>query len=243
MAGQHNRSAAHIAYWHGSKFSNIYPQLQPPPDLPRRLPEFMGSVAELLEEVAVTGLINVAALSAATAKEIYTDFMFSPPPPCIEAKQNKIDWHMAWPRVWSTGLQAAESDLLFRLLHNVLPVRARIARLDPNRSDGQCPHCPGQQETTDHLFVSCPRVADLWLGLFFNLLPTFREVSTNPELLRLAFGHCDREGDVVATLATYISLIWATRLNDQPPRWADFLTALWDRPPPYRPPWALKGPP
>ena len=165
-----------------------------------------------------------------------------PPPPCIESKQQNIDWTLAWPRVWAAGLQAAESDLLFRLLHNVLPVRARIARLDPNRSDGQCPHCPGQQETSDHLFVTCPRVADLWLGLFFNLLPTLSTVPTNSELLRLAFTPCGRDNDVVATLAVHVTLVWSTRLNDRPPLWTDLLAALRDRPPPFRPLWALRRP-
>ena len=149
---------------------------------------------------------------------------------------------MAWPRVWSSGLLAAESDLLFRLLHNLLPIRACIARLDPNRSNGHRPNCPGQQETTDHLFVSCPRVADLWLGLFFNLLPCFKEVPTNSELLRLAFSQCDTEGDVVATMVSYITLIWATRLNNKSPTWTDFLMAIRDRPPPYRPLWAVRRP-
>ncbi len=118
---------AHLAYWHGSAFSHLYPQLQPPLDLPQCLPNFMPSLAGLLEEVATMGVVGVAALPAATAKAIYSP-----------RKTAASNWAIAWPCVWSPGLLAAESDLLFCLLHNVLPVRARIPRLDRTRSDGHC---------------------------------------------------------------------------------------------------------
>ncbi len=41
----------------------------------------MMTVADLLEEVATTGLVDVAALTAVTAKAVYVDFMSSSPPP------------------------------------------------------------------------------------------------------------------------------------------------------------------
>ena len=242
MIGQEGRSAAHLAYWHGNNLSHLYPQLQPPQNLPRRIPGFMTTVADLLEEVATTGLVDVAALTAVTAKAVYADFMSSPPPPRIEAKSPNIDWPRAWPRVWYPGLLAAESDLMFRLLHNVLPVRARIARLDPNKCDGQCPHCPGQQETVDHFFITCTRIADLWLGLFFNTMPALPSIPSNAELLRVAFTPGGRDGDIAATVATYVKLVWSTRHQDRPPTWADFVAALRDRPQPFRPLWPLRPP-
>jgi len=199
-------------------------------------------VATLLEEVAITGVVDVANLSAVTAKAVYADFMATPPPPRVEDKWPDIAWPLAWPRVWTTGLLASESDLLFRLLHNVLPVRARMARLNPGRCDGQCPHCPGQLETADHLFMQCVRVTDLWLGLYFNIHHLFTPVPTNSELLRLAFPPCGRDIDVVATLATYVTLVWTTRHQDQPPTWQDLVTALRDRPSSFRPLWRLGRP-
>jgi len=242
LAGQGGNSTAHLAFWHGQDLHHLYPQLQPPQDLPRRLPSFMSSVATLLEEVAITGVVDVANLSAVTAKAVYADFMATPPPPRVEDKWPDIAWPLAWPRVWTTGLLASESDLLFRLLHNVLPVRARMARLNPGRCDGQCPHCPGQLETADHLFMQCVRVTDLWLGLYFNIHHLFTPVPTNSELLRLAFPPCGRDVDVVATLATYVTLVWTTRHQDQPPTWQDLVAALRDRPSSFRPLWRLGRP-
>ncbi len=126
MASQNDRAAAHMTFWQGEKLAHLYPQLQPPQDRPRRLLSFNRKVTDLLGEVAVTGMVDVAALSAVTAKEIYVDIISSPPPPRIESKQPDINWTQAWPRVWAAGLLAAKSDFLFRLLHNVLPVKARI---------------------------------------------------------------------------------------------------------------------
>ncbi len=179
-------------------------------------------------------MVDPASLMAATARGIYTDFMSTPHPPRIESKLQSVPWELAWPRVWHPGLQPSESDLLFRLLHNVLPVRARIGRLDPTRCDGTCPHCPGQQETLDHAFITCVRVSDLWLGLFFNALHALSTVPSNTDLLRLAFSPAERDADITATVATYISLIWSNRHRDLPPSWADFTAALRDRPPLFR---------
>ena len=201
----------------------------------------MTSVADLLEEVATTGVVDTANLTAVTAKAVYAEFMATPPPPRVEDKWPDIDWPLAWPRLWSSGLLATEADLYFRLLHNVLPTRVRMARLNPGRCDGQCPHCPGQPETTDHMFVTCIRVADLWLSLFFNLQHIFPTIPTNSELLRLAFAPCGRDQDVVATLASYVALVWATRAQDTPPSWPDLLATLRDRPS-YRPLWQLRPP-
>jgi len=242
MAGQGGRAAAHMAYWHGQNLGHLYPTLQPPPDMPRRLPGFMTSVADLLEEMATTGVVDTGHLLAVTARAVYADFMDTPPPPRIEAKLPDIEWPLAWPRLWSSGLQAAEADIMFRLLHNVLPVRARIARLDPGRCDGRCQHCPCHQETLDHLFVHCVRVADIWLQLFFRLHYIFDDIPTNPELLRLAFSPCGRDADVVATLASYVTLVWSTRLQDRPPEWPDLVVLLRDRPPPFRARWDLRPP-
>ncbi len=125
----------------------------------------------------------------------------------------------------------------------MLPVRARIGRLDPNRCDGMCPHCPGQQETLDHAFTTCIRVSDLWLGLFFNALHALPTVPSNADLLRLAFPPAERDSNIMTTVATYISLVWSTRHQDLPPSWADFTAALRDRPPPFRPLWPLRPPP
>jgi len=81
MAGQGGRAAAHMAYWHGQNLGHLYPTLQPPPDMPRRLPGFMTSVADLLEEMATTGVVDTGHLLAVTARAVYADFMDTPPPP------------------------------------------------------------------------------------------------------------------------------------------------------------------
>ena len=161
-----------------------------------------------------------------------------PLPPRVKDKWPDIDWPLAWPHLWSSGLLANEADLYFRLFHKVLPVRSRTARLNPGRCDG---HCPGQPETTDHLFITCIRVADLWLSLFFNIQHVFPAIPTNSKLLCLAFVPCGRDADVVATMASYVGLIWATRTQDIHPSRPDLLATLRDRPS-YRPLWQLRPP-
>ena len=89
----------------------------------------------------------------------------------------------------------------------------------------------GQQETIDPLFVSCPRVANIWLGVFFNLLAAFTMVPpTNQELLCMALTPSGCDNDVTATMASYVSLVWATYMSDWPPQSADLIFAPSDLP-------------
>jgi hypothetical protein len=76
-------------------------------------------------------------------------------------------------------------DKMFQLLHNVLPLRGRLATLGMV-ADGSCPHC-GALETPRHFFQQCPRIADLWDGLYARLVALVPGLPSDVELLMLAF--------------------------------------------------------
>jgi hypothetical protein len=59
-------------------------------------------------------------------------------------------------------------DKMFQLLHNVLPLRGHLASLGLVADGSSCPHC-GALETPQHFFQQCPRIADLWEGLYARL--------------------------------------------------------------------------
>ena len=82
-------------------------------------PPLLAALAPLLEELTAFGTVEVAHPAAVTAKGIYLAFTDTLPPPKVELKFPDYPWPLIWRRLWCCGLQ---------LVHNMLPVRARLGR-------------------------------------------------------------------------------------------------------------------
>jgi hypothetical protein len=79
-----------------------------------------------LEEIFASNTVSVSNPERATAVEIYTAFMDTPPPPKVEARL-PLQWDRVWRRLWGSGLPPHMVNPYFMLLHNILPLRARLA--------------------------------------------------------------------------------------------------------------------
>ena len=106
----------------------------------------------------------------ASASTIYKDFNATPPPPKAVLRRPELPLEVIWGRIWRPRFMMEEADLAFRLLHNILPVRGRLARFGVGPG-AHCPRCPGVTEDTAHAFIRCPRVGQVWEELVGRLLP------------------------------------------------------------------------
>jgi hypothetical protein len=142
----------------------------------------------------------------------------------VEAK-----WPLDWPSPGG-GCGALGSpplvDKFFRLLHNILPLRGRLASFGA-AADGACPHC-WEPEEVEHFFQRCQRVADLWDGLYVRLLSLVPGFPSDRDLLWLAFPPCPlgTERLVVAHLGLLVAEIWETRSFLRPPSRAELAAAF-----------------
>jgi hypothetical protein len=188
----------------------------------------------LLEELSANGLLAHDSLREVTAKGLYESFTETPPPPRVEAKLPHLDWPLIWSRLHSSSLTLQERDFMFRLLHNILPVPERMARINPGAS-GLCPRCPDSTASVLHTFTECVHTSDIWLSLFFNIHHFFPVIPTNQELLLLSFQRTPRDTDITASIVTFAMLVWVNRSRDDPVTWAELKQELHKRPAPYRP--------
>jgi len=99
-----------------------------------------------------------------------------------------------------------------------------------------CPHCPGVEESLQHVFIACPRVSALWQQLVARLLP-YIGPQEDDDLLFLAWPPTPRDPDLVAILAAYIAIVWAAREARQPATFQALTEVLRARPPPFLPLW------
>jgi hypothetical protein len=143
----------------------------------------------------------------------------------VEAKW-PLDWAVVWRRLWGSGLPPPLVDKLFRMLHNILPLKGRLASIGATADDA-CAHC-GELEVVENFFQSCQRVADLWDGLYVRLLSLVLGFPSDGELLRLAFPSCSSvvERLVVAHLGVLVAEVWEARSFLRPPSCAELAAAF-----------------
>jgi hypothetical protein len=189
----------------------------------------------VIEELLTFGTVQPGAPSVTTAASIYIAFMETPPPPKITLKSPDSPWDLTWRRLWLPHLSKEESDLLFRIVHGILPVKARLSRFGIQQG-AHCPHCQGVPETISHLFTSCSRSAPAWQQLVSKVLPLVGPVADD-DLLYLMWPPSPHDADLTAAIATYTSFLWATRNATRLLDFADVLVAVRLRPAALTVPW------
>jgi zinc-binding in reverse transcriptase len=164
-------------------------------------------VVKALEEVYLDQL------GAVTAKQIYAAMTETLPPPKVEAKRPELGWRRIWQNLHTVGLPLLAADIMFCMLHNVLPLQARQHRLGVADS-AACRRCDATVEDSVHFFTRCPRVADAWA----SLATADGQVLGGPlPDLHLLFLHLPAAPPLLAVIlavVVYVELAWATR--DEP---------------------------
>lgn len=73
-----------------------------------------------------------------------------------------------WKKFWKIGIQPKIKTFIWRLLHNVIPVRDSLQKRCIS-----CPlFCPNyliKEESINHLFIECEKTKKIWFGYKFTL--------------------------------------------------------------------------
>jgi hypothetical protein len=102
---------------------------------------------DLFIEAHANEVIDIENLNK-VPKDVYKDFTSSIPPP----KYENMPWNDIWDRVNRPVLKFHVRDVMFLLIHNKLPTRERLFRLNQCRDD-QC-DLGDVLENIEHLFTS-----------------------------------------------------------------------------------------
>ncbi len=73
---------------------------------------------------------------------------------------SQLSARSVWQSVWRKDRDRKVNDFMWLLLHNALPLGSLLKRW--SKADTSCLHCPNSDETTLHLFLSCPLTFALW---------------------------------------------------------------------------------
>ena len=154
-------------------------------------------------------IINPERLNAIPCKEIYADFTSSFPPPKIIYKYEDLPWNEIWARLNLPVLVSEVRDLMFMLIHNILPTRDRLARLG-RRQDAVCSAEDGN-ESAEHLFTACTKTQVAWAWArrkIIHLMPVSNIYPSDFELIHLALEPNTMEKEIVWLIAHYCWYVW-----------------------------------
>lgn len=82
----------------------------------------------------------------------------SNPGPSTSSQNNNI-----WKKLWALHTIPRHKMIVWRILHNTLPVRTELNKRGVN-CPPLCPRCYSNLETTNHIFMSCERTQRVWFG-------------------------------------------------------------------------------
>ena len=132
LKNKDHNSRKHINFWIGTLLQDWWPDLGTHPA--QNIPPHFRHLYNLLQEAINREVVDVNKLEYVTAKEIYKDYTTTFPTPKIMYKYD-LPWDLVFARLWSTVLEPPIQSLLFLLVHNILPIRSRLHRLNMVNTD------------------------------------------------------------------------------------------------------------
>ena len=208
LASPDFNSYKHIKYWVGHHLVDELPDMGPGQHADQA-PEHFQQLKRLFKEAHALEIIDVEHLSKVPAKQIYEDYTSSFPPPKIESRYADLPWNDIWSRLNHPVLTSPVRDIMFLLIHNCLPTRDRLLRL--NMCDNAT--CPRQDglENTEHLFTSCTRSQVAWAWMrrkVTSLMPDWvAQFPSDFELLHLVY-NAQAEAEILWMISHYCNYVW-----------------------------------
>ena len=132
LAEPNLNSCKHLKFWIGLYLEEALPNMGYG-DHANHTPEYFQHLKQLFLEAHALEIIDVEHLNKISAKEIYAEFTSSFPPPKVVFKYENMPWDDIWDRLNRPVLSSHERDVMFIIIHNILPTRERLFRLNQCR--------------------------------------------------------------------------------------------------------------
>lgn len=148
-------------------------------------------------------------LQKVSCKSLYSGYTSTFPPPKVIYKYD-IDWDRVWGNMQSAMLEPRGKEILFMIIHNIVPNRERLFskfNMVPNHDCVQC----GELHDNVHLFCACQLVREAWFWVrqrLLDLLPNTSANTSNFEFINLMFECAALENEVIWMLGIWVQLVW-----------------------------------
>ena len=210
LAEPNLNSYKHVRFWIGLYLEETLPDMAAGAHA-GQVPAYFQHLQRLFLEAHANEIINVASLNSVPAKQIYEDFTSSFPPPKVIFKYDNLPWNEIWDRLNRPVINSHVRDIMFLVIHNILPTRDRLKRLNQCRSD-QCEQGDGVEDV-EHLFTGCVRTQVAWAWCrrkIMHLMPDLGNYPSNFELIHLAYDSM-MDDEILWLVAQYCAYVYGQK--------------------------------
>ena len=173
----------------------------------QEVPPYFQHLNILIKEAVNRKVVQVDKLELATAKFIYKDYTTDFPPPKIMEKY-ELPWDIVFARLWDNVLEPPIQSLMFLLVHNILPIRTRLHRMNMTNND-KC-LTDGLIEDVEHVFCHCVKTREAWQWIRWKItnewIPINFPIPSDFELLNLCF-ESPFEKELIWLIGSYVHLV------------------------------------
>ena len=204
---------SHVRYWLGLHLRDYFPDMALGPHAEIVSPYFQH-MRFLLVQGLTLGDVTLATIRRVTAKELYQSSTTSFPPPKVVFKYD-VDWSLVWKRLAYHVLEPVGREVLFSVIHNILPNRERLFSKMNLVNSPNCLVC-GLSESNTHIFTECSMVREAWGWVrmrMLDLLPEENARCSNFEMISLMFEQHVLDLEAVWLVATYLEFVWMEKFK------------------------------
>ena len=144
-----------------------------------------------------------------TAKAFYQGCTSTFPPPKVIFKYN-VDWSLVWKRLEYLVIEPFAKDVLFSIIHNIVPNRERLFTKMHMVNSPNCMIC-GVKESNTHIFTECVLVREAWGWVrlrLLGLLSPGSAVCSNFEMINVMFDKHFMDMEAVWLVTTFLEYVW-----------------------------------
>ena len=207
-----SKSIIHMEYWMKDVLEELLPEIICDSHA-RNSPGIYQKIAGFISEAKVTDIITADGWSLLSNKAIYTSMAAFFPKTRVELESAGVSYKWVWSNLKSKCLGSQSRELLFLLIHNKLPTKERLYRIQLT-NDPHCEICLNSAGSfvcdIEHLFCSCLRVADIWNEIRGKLGRVIHRNVSNFDLLNLNFSVREFNNEIIWVIGSYVYEVWSS---------------------------------
>ena len=236
LTSQSNSPYKHLKYWIGITLKKYFPDMAGGAHSPV-VPKYFRHMNELMKEAIEDKVVKVESLECSNAKLIYQHLTSTIEPPKVILKFKELPFEAIWERMENPVIEGSAKNLLFKMINNIIPNRARLFRMNkalhPWCVSSTClvrrmamgplaegvrdraamwEEVGGVVEDITHQFCVCPRVAEVWAWLRGRIVEELfargQAGCSDFELLHFSFPETQHDTTIVWMLSIYVEFIY-----------------------------------
>ena len=215
LKSEDDRAIGHISYWIGELIEDFMPE--PFNGVHATdIPIYFQHLADIVAEAMISEVLSSESWRKVSNRDVYKSYTKTFPATKVELDLGE-PMDNVWKKLCSPALEASTREILFLIIHNKLPIKERMFRVQIT-NDPYCDTCMNVSGCfigdREHVFCLCGNISELWTEIRSLVDPLLARSCSNLDLLTLNFSSVYFETEVTWLIGAYVAELWSRVENN-----------------------------